>query len=56
MNGNRRVIQCLCVCVAEYEGHVVDTFAIHVVHSVTATATNTNHLDDAVLFFGLTEI
>ena len=34
----------------------MDTFAIHVVDGIAATATNTNHLDDTVLFLGFTEI
>ena len=31
-------------------------FAIHVIDGITATTANTDHLDDAVLFFGFTEV
>lgn len=34
----------------------MDAFAVHVIDGIAATATNTNHLDDTVLFLGLTEI
>ena len=56
MNGNRGVVECLIVGVAEYEGHVVDALAIHVVDGIAATASYTNHLDDAFLSFWLAEV
>jgi hypothetical protein len=34
----------------------VDAFAIHVVDGITATASYTNHLDDAFLSFWLAEV
>ena len=56
MNRDGRVVECLIVCITEYEGNVVDTFTIHVVDGITTSATDTNHLDDAVFFFGCSEI
>ena len=46
---NRRVVECLIICVTENEGYVVDTFTVHVINGVTATATYTDDLDDAIL-------
>jgi hypothetical protein len=34
----------------------VDAFAVHVVDSVAATASYTNHLDDAMFLFGIAEV
>ena len=56
MDGHGRVVECLVIRVAQHERHVVDAFAVHVVHGIAATATNTNHFDDAILFLGFTEI
>jgi hypothetical protein len=56
MNGYRRVVECLVVGITEYKTHVVDTLTIHVVNGITATATDTDYFDDAILLFGLTEI
>ena len=56
MNRNGRVVKCLIVGVAEHEGYIVDAFAIHVVDSIAATASYTNHLDDAFLSFWLAEV
>lgn len=52
MNRYGGVVQCLIVCITENEGHVMDTLAIHVVDGITATASNTDHFDDAVFLFG----
>ena len=56
MNGYGRVVERLIVRVAKHEGHIVDSFAVHVVDSIAATTTNTYHLDDAVFFFGCAEV
>ncbi len=56
MNGDGRIVKCLIVSIAEYEGHIVDTFTIHVVNGIAATASYTNHLDVAVLFCRLAEV
>lgn len=34
----------------------MDAFAVHVVHGVATATTDTDDLDDALLFVGLTEI
>ena len=34
----------------------MDAFAVHVIDGIAATATNTNHFDDAILFLGLAKI
>ena len=56
VNGHGRVVECLVVGIAEHERHVVDAFAVHVVHGIAATAAYTNHLDDAFLLLGFTEV
>ena len=56
MYGHWRVVECLCVGVAKYEGDIVDAFAVHVVDGVAATATNTDDFDNAVLLLRLTEV
>ena len=56
MDGNWRIVQRLIIRITQYEGHIVDTLAIHVVDGITTTSTNTNHLDDAILFLGLAKI
>ena len=56
MNGYGRIVECLVICVAQHEGYVVYALAIHVVDGIAATATNTNHLDDAVFLDGLAKV
>ena len=56
MHGHGTVVEGLCVGVTEHKGHVVYAFAIHVVDRIAAASTNTNHLDDAVLLVGRSEI
>ena len=56
MDGDRRVVQRLIIGITQYEGNIVDAFAIHVVDGVATTSTNTNHLDDAIFFFGLAKV
>ena len=56
MNGHRRIVESLVVCVAQHECHVVNAFTIHVVDSVSATTAYTNHFDDAMILFGGSEI
>ena len=56
MDGNRRVVESLIIRITKYEGYIVNTFTIHVVDSITATATDTNHLDDAIFFLGLAKV
>ena len=56
MDGYRRVVERLVVCVAEYERDIVDALTIHVVDGITTSATDTNHLNDTVFLLGCTEI
>ena len=56
MHGYWRVVKCLVVGVAEHEGYIMNTLAIHVVYCIAATTANTYHFNYAVLFFGITEI
>ena len=56
MHGHGTVVECLVVGVAQYERYVVNTLTIHVVDGIAATSSHTNHLDDAVFFFGSPEV
>ena len=47
MIGYGRVLQCLLIGVADDVCHVVDSFAIHVVHGVAPSTSHTHYLDDA---------
>ena len=51
-----RVVERLVVGVAEHKTYIVYAFAVHVVYGIAASATYTDDLDDAVLFFGFAEI
>ena len=53
---HRRVVECLVIGVTNDEGHIVNAFAIHVVHCIAATAAHADDLDDAVLLLGNPEI
>ncbi len=54
--GYGRVVQGLRVGVAEHKRHVVDAFTVHVVHGVATATTDSDDLDDALLFVRLAEI
>ena len=56
MNGHGAVVEGLVIGIAEHESDIVDAFAVHVVDGIASTATYANDLDDAFLFFGLTEV
>jgi hypothetical protein len=56
MDGHRRVIQRLIISVAYHEVNIMDAFTIHVVDGVSAPATYTDHLDDALMWLGFVEI
>ena len=54
--GHGRVVEGLCIGVAEHERHVVDAFLIHVVDGVASAATNTYYLNYTVFLVWLTKI
>ena len=56
MYGYGGIAECLIICIAEHKRNLMNTLAIHVIDSITATAAYTNNLDDAALYFGLSEI
>ena len=56
MYGYGGIAECLIICIAEHKRNLMDTLAIHMVDSITATAAYTNNLDDAALYFGFSEI
>ena len=56
MNWYGGIVERLCICVAEYEGHFMDSFTVHVVHGVSTAATDTDDLDNAVGNIGIIEI
>ncbi len=51
-----RIVECLCVGVAQEKRHVVYAGAIHIVDGVPAAASHAYHLDDAFLLCGLAEV
>ena len=51
MNRHGRIAQRLSIGIAHHERHIVNAFFVHMVHGIAAATTNTNHFDDAVLFF-----
>lgn len=52
MHGHGGIVECLIIGVAKHECDIVDAFTIHVVDSIAAATTYTNHFDDAVFFSG----
>ena len=56
VDGDGRVVQRLVVGITQYEGDIVDAFAVHVVDGIAATSTNAYHLDYAILFLGLAKV
>jgi hypothetical protein len=53
---HRRVVESLIISITEYEGNVVDSFTVHVIHGIATATTYTNDLDDAILFANFTEV
>ena len=51
-----RVVECLGICIAKYETHIMDAFLVHVVDCIAATATNTDDLNIGAFLFGFAEI
>ena len=56
MHRNWRVVECLVVCVAEYESDVVYAVAIHVIDSVASTSANAYYFYYAVALLFLSEV
>ena len=56
MDRDGGVVECLIVCITEYERHVVDAFTIHVIDGITTTATYSDDFDYTVLLLGSSEI
>ncbi len=53
---HRAHVERLLVRVADHEVHSADALSIHVVDSIRAATTNSDHFDDGAFFFGKIEI